>query len=74
MFKLLSERMNPKPIPNVLITDQASDKFRNQVCHILDRLFNNPNLNQYSNTVAESIYSEFMFLKGEPPCNLTLTG
>lgn len=64
MFKLLSERMNPKPIPNVLVTDQASDKFRNQIRHIIYRLFNNPNPIFHSNDVAESICSEFMFLKG----------
>ena len=66
MFKLLSERMDPKPIPNVLVTDQASEKFRNQICHTIYRLFNNPNLNFHSNDVAESICSEFMFLKGGP--------
>lgn len=67
MLRLLSERMNPKPIPNVLVTDQASDKFRNQMRHILNRLFNNPNTINHSNDVAESICSDFMFLKGGSP-------
>ena len=66
MFRLLSERMNPKPIPNVLVTDQASEKFRNQMRHIIYRLFNNPNAIDHSNDVAESICSDFMFLKGGP--------
>lgn len=64
MFRLLSERMNPKPISNVLVTDQASEKFRNQMRHIIYRLFNNPNAIDHSNDVAESICSDFMFLKG----------
>ena len=67
MFKLLSERMNPKPIPNVLVTDQASEKFRNQVRHILNRLFKNPNGINRSSDVAESICSDFVFLKGDSP-------
>ena len=67
MFRLLSERMNPKPIPNVLVTDQASDKFRNQMRHILKKLFDNPNTIDRSDDVAESICSDFMFLKGGPP-------
>lgn len=58
--------MNPKPIPNVLVTDQASEKFRNQMRHIIYRLFNNPNVINRSNDAAESICSDFMFLKGGP--------
>ena len=59
--------MNPKPIPNVLVTDQASEKFRNQVRHILNRLFKNPNGINRSSDVAESICSDFVFLKGDSP-------
>lgn len=35
MYKLLSERMNPSPPPNVLIMDDVSDKLCNQVIFVI---------------------------------------
>lgn len=35
IYKLLSERINPQPLPNVLITDVVSDKLRNQIRYFI---------------------------------------
>lgn len=35
MRKLLSERMNPTPLPNLLISDTVSEKLRHQVIYVI---------------------------------------
>ena len=42
-MRLLSERMNPEPPPNVLTTDVVSDKLRNQIRHIAKHYLDHEN-------------------------------
>lgn len=68
MYKLLSERMNPSPPPNVLITDYVPNKARFQIVYTLNESFSSHDFDhsQHSDIMDKSI-DKFSFLKGGYP-------
>lgn len=67
IYKLLSERMKPSPLPNILITEYVPEKVRNQIRFRLEHIFQEPGINRidYDELIYGSI-ENYSFTKGEP--------
>lgn len=66
MFKLLSERMNPTLIPNLLPSDEIPEKCRNQIRNII-RMYQYPQFDHGFNDICYKSINAFIFVTGLDP-------
>lgn len=67
MMSLLSERMNPKSPPNVLVRDDVSQKLRNQVRHIVKNYLGFIPIFDVRTNLVNQICVKYEFEKGWGP-------